>query len=696
MDRRSFLTQFGAISTTAAVRAALPLGQEPPAGETVEKIHVIFKTHLDIGFTQMAANVLETYFDHFIPGVLSLSEQIKREHMQDRYIWTTGSWLIYRYLEVASAENRRRMEHAIQAGDFVWHGLPFTTHTELMDESLFGLATTFSARLDQRFQRKTIAAKMTDVPGHCRGMVPAMARAGLELLHIGVNSASMPPDVPPLFVWKSPDGSELTVMYQKDYGGVMVLPGGRTAVAVSFTNDNHGPHTLQQVAQIYGQLRRQFPNARVFASDLNAVATEVRSMRHRLPVVTQELGDTWIHGPGSDPLLMAQFRELSRLRREWLAQTRLSANGDADAAFGKHFLRVAEHTWGLDVKTFLKHWDAYSMDAFRASRNLPEFKRMEESWAEKRACIGDAVGSLPPELAAEANARLKALRPLRTDRREFRRLESPAGLHDTKHFRIGFDPKTGAIRFLEHRESGRQWAGPAHALGLFSYQTFSQPDFERFQRQYLTQRPDWAVDDFGKRGLERSGAKSALYVPALKDLWSEDRKDGQLFVADLEVPEARELGCPREITIETFLPANEPTVKLVLKWFNKPACRLPEALWLSFVPRISGDGQFEMDKMGQPVSPLDVVRNGNRHLHGVIDGVAYKDARSSCRLETRDAFLAAPGKPSLLTFDNQQPDMAGGMHFCLCNNVWGTNFTMWFGEDMQFRFAMKFDGRRSS
>ena len=29
------------------------------------------------------------------------------------------------------------------------------------------------------------------------------------------------------------------------------------------------------------------------------------------------------------------------------------------------------------------------------------------------------------------------------------------------------------------------------------------------------------------------------------------------------------------------------------------------------------------------------------------------------------------------------------MHFCLYNNVWGTNFVMWFDDDMQFRFLLE-------
>jgi len=693
MNRRKFLTGIGAVSSAIALRPKWAFGQEPPIDEAVEKVLVIFKTHLDIGFTDMAATVMQTYFDRFIPGALSLSERIEREHRQDRYVWTTGSWLIYRYLEEASPENRRRMERAILAGDFVWHGLPFSTHTELIDRSLFRLGTAYSARLDRRFGRKTVAGKMTDVPGHSRGLVPIMAEAGLELLHIGANTGSAALDVPPLFVWKSPEGSDLMVMYQHDYGSVAVLPGGRTAVSVSFTSDNLGPHTPEQIARIYGELRRRFPKARVQGSDLNALAAEARLLRPRLPVITQELGDTWIYGTGSDPIMMARFREVSRLRREWIAQGRLIANGDVDLAFGKRLLCVPEHTWGTGKTN--SHPDIYEMAAFRASRDLPEFRFMERSWEEKRANLDAAVGTLPAELAAEAGARLKALGPVRAEREKMRTLDAPAEVRDTKHFRIAFDAKTGAICSLEHRESGRQWAGAGHELGLFSYQTFSKPDFDRFMDQYVTpalRNAEWCLEGWGRVGLDKTCAKSALCFTTLKQLWHEKRPDGHLFLSDLEVPDAGDSGCPREISVEVFLPDNEPTVKLTLKWFSKPASRLPEACWFSFTPPISRDGRLEMDKMGQAVSPLDVVKGGNRKLHGVINGVSYQDKRSGFQLETLDAFLVSPGRRSLLVHDDQLPDLTGGLHFCLFNNTYSTNFRMWSDDDMQFRFALKFAG----
>ncbi len=39
-------------------------------------------------------------------------------------------------------------------------------------------------------------------------------------------------------------------------------------------------------------------------------------------------------------------------------------------------------------------------------------------------------------------------------------------------------------------------------------------------------------------------------------------------------------------------------------------------------------------------------------------------------------------------FDNRLPDLSLGWELNLHNNVWGTNFPMWFGDDARFRFRV--------
>ncbi len=94
------------------------------------------------------------------------------------------------------------------------------------------------------------------------------------------------------------------------------------------------------------------------------------------------------------------------------------------------------------------------------------------------------------------------------------------------------------------------------------------------------------------------------------------------------------------------------------------------------------------EKMNQFVSPLDVMENGNRHLHAVTKDVKYSDANGTFTLETLDAPLIAPGQRHLLRFDNEQPDMREGIHVNLFNNLWGTAFPQWYEQDMRFRFVI--------
>jgi hypothetical protein len=72
----------------------------------------------------------------------------------------------------------------------------------------------------------------------------------------------------------------------------------------------------------------------------------------------------------------------------------------------------------------------------------------------------------------------------------------------------------------------------------------------------------------------------------------------------------------------------------------------------------------------------------------------WQRQKSRLRISSLDAPLVAPGKPSLLDFNNELPQMTDGMHFNLLNNIWGTNFPMWFEEDCRFRFELTLESQR--
>jgi hypothetical protein len=649
----------------------------------VETVHLVFKTHLDLGFTDLARGVAERYFAEFFPRAIATAAELRRRGGEERLVWTTGSWLVYEYLERAGPAERRAMEEAIGAGDIAWHALPFTTHSELMDESLFAFGLGLSAELDRRFGRRTIAAKMTDVPGHTRGIVPLLAAAGVELLHIGVNGASTPPDVPPAFVWREPGGAEVAVMYQRGgYGDVVPVAGVRSALAFAHTGDNHGPQDAHAVIVQFAVLRERFPGARVVASTMDAFAADLRPARATLPVVTGEIGDTWIHGVGTDPHKVARFRELSRLRREWLEErgvepTRL-------ARFSRALLQVPEHTWGMDEKLHLDDYRSYARDSLRAARQTERFRAFEASWAEQRAYLDEAVAALDGHLAREASARLEGLAPRRPDLAGYERLEGGWVARADG----GLD--LAALCAL----AGASEPLPAPFVAAFGYQTFSQADYDRFRRQYNINKREtavWAIPDYTKPGIAAAGAVSRWWGLAPAALYRRAATDGARVLAELRAPEeaVEQFGCPRHVFVELTLAHGERRALLEVQWFDKPACRLPEALWLSIAPPRTTMRGWRMLKLGGWVGPLEVVRDGNRRLHAV-QALEHRGAGGAVRIDPLDAALVAPGGPSLLDFTNRQPPARGGMHVNLYNNVWGTNFPMWYEEDARFRFAIRY------
>jgi len=662
----------------------------------ISKVHLIFKTHLDVGYTDFAQAVVQHYYTHFIPQALDLAEKLRQLGGSERFIWTTGSWLIYTYLEQASSTERKRMEDAILAGDIAWHGLPFTSYSEMMDESLYRHGLSLSQRLDQRFGRQTIAAKMTDVPGHTRAIVPLLAEAGIQFLHIGVNAASCPPDVPPVCVWRDPCGAEVILMYHKgSYGAGMALPGLGEAIQFAFTNDNEGPQTPEAVQAIFHETRQHYPGAEVTASTLDAFARALLPVKATLPVVTAEIGDSWIHGVGTDPKKVARFRTLQRLRRDWLASETANLSEPRMFAFSQGLLAVAEHTWGLDIKVHLADFETYASAAVRAARSQENYHKVEASWAEQRLYLDQALAALEgSHQAVEARAALQELEPQPSDLRGYLQVHDLNEALETPHFSVHFDER-GAITTLQERTSGLRWAGTQQPLGLVVYETFSQVDYDRYYRQYIQNKRHtwfWAIPDFTKPGMAEAGSEHQEWTPTLQALWQRQEAKGHSFLLEMAFPETavHNYGCPRRVNSEVFFPADETAIYLTLQWFQKEACRLPEALWLSFCPRTTQPEGWKVEKMGQLISPLEVVRNGNRHLHAIDRGVVYDDGSRRFALESLDAPLVAPGKRSLLNFNQRQIDPSQGMHFNLLNNIWGTNHPMWYDEDAKFRFVLRF------
>ena len=67
-------------------------GSAAPGGTDGQPIHLIFKTHLDIGFTDYAANVRLQYHDNFLPSAIATGEHFWHENPEKpKFIWSLSN-----------------------------------------------------------------------------------------------------------------------------------------------------------------------------------------------------------------------------------------------------------------------------------------------------------------------------------------------------------------------------------------------------------------------------------------------------------------------------------------------------------------------------------------------------------------------------------------------------------------------------
>jgi Domain of unknown function (DUF5054) len=661
------------------------------AAQQVRRVLVIFKCHFDAGFIDTQQHVVEKYFQKYFPDAIRVARE-QREQGRPRYVWTTGSWLLYKYLEQASKEDRNKTEKAIADGDLAWHALPFSWQTELMDDSQIIGGVSLSRSLDARFGKKTNGAKMTDVPGHTRGLITPLATSGVTFLDIGVNGASRTAVVPPIFLWKDSRGATLTVMYHHGYGGVTQVPNSDLAIATIVRGDNSGPHTPAEIESIYAELKQRFPNAEIVATGLGEIAEAVEPHRADLPIVTQEIGDTWIYGVPSDPIKVARYREISRLRNRWIQRGDFQCGDKTDLAFLADLLLETEHTWGTDTKTWLD-FENYKPAQLAAMLPTKNYQVVAYSWKEKRDDLVSALATLPAPLKKEAEEGLATLAPHQLSTLNGYKVRNGGDI-ESKNFRLTIDPATGAIHRLLSKTSGQEWASPQKPLGLIAYQALSSSDYDRFLKSYIISKADWAPKDFGKPNIDRIGALSKTWSPAVEKIYTKRDSDGQSIIIESSIkdPQSVKSGLasfPQRFYLEISLPDAEPTIAMTLSWFGKPATRLPESLWLTFNPVTAADTQWTFQKCSEPISPHDVARGGGRHMHGLSTGFSCRSGKSTLFVDTVDAPIVALGERSPLNFSQDNADLSQGVHCNLYNNAWGTNYIQWFGEDCRLRFNIR-------
>ena len=368
------------------------------ADNQVREIIVVFKTHYDIGYTDLVTNILTRYRTQFADKALAVIDQSRSLPPEQQFTWTVPGWPLKEMLWPGQTpERREKLLQAVKEGRLAVHAMPFSIETETLDLEDLVEGMTYSANLTHDLGLPLPrAAKMTDVPEHTWVLPTLLKHAGVNFLHVGCNGGSKPMQVPPLFWWEGPDGSRLLTSYSPEYGTDLLPPKDwpyHTWLAVIMTSDNQGPPKTEQVNKLIQQAAKEMPGVKVKFGKLEDFYDAFTAEKNnKIPVVRGDMPDTWIHGFESMPVETKTGCDVRPLEAAVATlDTELRAAGVNTAPLAQplalayeNSLLYSEHTFGFYGSQPGGFWYG---DEWKQKLAEGKYARFLQSFDDKRAYI---------------------------------------------------------------------------------------------------------------------------------------------------------------------------------------------------------------------------------------------------------------------------------------------------------------------
>ncbi len=98
-----------------------------------DNVIVVFKTHFDIGYTDLAGSVVNKYQTSMIEGALKVIDKTRSLPGDEHFTWTLPAWPMQQILTGSSPEVKARVVEALKNKYLAVHSLPFTIETEASD-----------------------------------------------------------------------------------------------------------------------------------------------------------------------------------------------------------------------------------------------------------------------------------------------------------------------------------------------------------------------------------------------------------------------------------------------------------------------------------------------------------------------------------------------------------------------------------
>jgi hypothetical protein len=361
-------------------------------GPALKEVVIVYKTHFDIGYTQLARDVCHQYRTEMADKVLEAIERNANQPKEKQFVWTLSGYPMSQILGPEQAPDRReRISQAIRSGNLAVHALAFSMHDETFEpEDLVRSLGWSSAIAREHGLPLPRGAKTTDVPGHSWILPTLLTHAGVKFFQMGGPLVNKSFSLPNLFWWEGPDGSRLLTLYRNDYGTERMPAKGwptSTWLYLHMTADNEGPPPPDIVEADLNFYQQHAPGVKVRVGKLEDFADLVLAEKPELPVVRSDLPDPWIHGLLSHPdvtRLAHNLRPafptldaLTTLERSW-GIYRPSVRAVLAEAYRNSAL-YSEHTWGLATQHYIRQLHGQAWEEMLARGWSPPYEALEEA-----------------------------------------------------------------------------------------------------------------------------------------------------------------------------------------------------------------------------------------------------------------------------------------------------------------------------
>jgi hypothetical protein len=723
--------QFCAVGIGVAL--LFPSLEAQAANPRVKEIVVVFKTHFDIGYTDLVTNVLTRYRTTFVDNAMKLIDDSQNLPADRQFVWMIPGWPLEQMLWPGqTARRREEILRSLKDGRLAIHALAFNTETESLDLEDLVRGMVFSTDLSRENGLPLPrAAKMTDVPEHTWIMPTLLKHAGVDFFQVGCNGGSAPMQVPPLFWWEGPDGSRVLTSYSPHYGTELIPPDDwpyPTWLALIVAGDNHGPPTAAEVDKLLKQAAEEMPGVKVKFGRLEDFYNAIIAEKDKIPVVRGDMPDTWIHGFESMPIetkLAWNVRPLESAAG--VLDTELRAAGLNTPPLGpllakayEDTLLYSEHTFGMDSKK-AGGW-RYGAD-WEQARAAGKYARFEKSFDDKRDYIRAAADIVTNafnerlELLAQnvsaSGPRVVVFNPLPWKRsgevtantpggpvhffaddvpaggyKTFKppagqgsREDSPAGSTMIKNnfFRLEVDAARGCITSLTDLKTGRELVATRdeNGFGQYLHERFDATNVATFIQNYspVWKEKSWVYQDFGKPNMP--GPEQSPPAEMTLTNWSVSvQADAVAKSIVLRCPNADPLA--KAVTLKYTLYEAQPYLDIESEIDGKTPNPIPEGGWIC-LPFAIEKPEFRLGRLGSIIDPArDILDGGNRHLLCLNSGMTVTGTDGfGVGLCPLDSPLVSLDEPGLWKYSVHYTPKRARVFVNLYNNQWDTNFPLW-------------------